>query len=71
MDANIHMVYNERNKWIKAKARLVVRGDKMVTAQDVYAAISAFKVFRAMMVICAGGAFSIRQLDAINAFLNA
>ena len=64
--------YDEGAKWVKAKARVVVRGDLQDTsAQDVYAATLAFKVFRTLMAMCAAGGFRTRQLDAINAFLNA
>ena len=56
----------------KFKARLVVRGElQQDNAQDVYAATLAFKVFRALMALVAAFGLKTRQLDAINAFLNA
>jgi hypothetical protein len=56
----------------KYKARLVVRGDlQQMDGQDVYAATLAFKVFRALMALVAAFRLKTRQLDAVNAFLNA
>ena len=56
----------------KFKVRLVVRGDlQQDNAQDVYAATVAFKVFRALMALVAAFGLKTRQLDDINAFLNA
>ena len=50
----------------------MVRGNQQQdNAQDVYAAILAFKVFKALMAIVAAFGLKTRQLDAINAFLNA
>ena len=57
---------------IKFKARLVVRGDlQEMDTQDVYAATLAFKVFRSLMALVAAFGLETRQLDAVNAFLNA
>ena len=57
---------------IKHKARLVVRGDmQKMDNQDVYAATLAFKVFRTLVVLMTAFSLETRQLDAINAFLNA
>ena len=57
---------------IKHKARLIVRGDmQKMDNQDVYAATLAFKVFRTLVALMAAFSLKTRQLDAINAFLNA
>ena len=65
--------FDEDNKLLKFKARLIVRGDKQQidTAQDVYTATLAAKVFRALITLCAAGGLKTRQLDAILAFLDA
>ena len=57
---------------IKYKARIVVRGDLQdYDPQDVYAATLAAKMFRVLMTLVAAYHLKTRQLDAINAFLNA
>lgn len=57
---------------IKHKARLVVRGDlQKLNDQDVYPATLAFKVFRTLVALIAAFKLETRQLDAVNAFLNA
>ena len=57
---------------IKHKARLVVRDDlQKLDDQDVYAATLAFKVFRTLVALMAAFKLETRQLDAVNAFLNA
>jgi hypothetical protein len=58
---------------LKFKARIVVRGDLQMVdnAQDVYAATLASKVFRMLMAMVAAYRLKTRQLDAVNAFLNA
>jgi hypothetical protein len=50
----------------------VVRDDlqKVDNAQDVYAATLASKIFRMMMTLVADFHLKIRQLDAVNVFLN-
>jgi hypothetical protein len=56
----------------KYKARIVIRDDlqKVNNAQNVYAATLASKIFRMMMTLIADFHFKIRQLDAVNVFLN-
>ena len=64
--------FNENGYLSKYKARLVVRGDlQEMSTQDVYAATLAFKVFRSLMALTAAFGLETRQLDAVNAFLNA
>jgi hypothetical protein len=50
----------------------VIRDDlqKVNNAQNVYAATLASKIFRMMMTLVADFHFKIRQLDAVNVFLN-
>ncbi len=50
----------------------MVRDDlqKVDNAQDVYAATLASKIFRMMMTLVADFHLKIRQLDAVNVFLN-
>lgn len=56
----------------KYKARLVVRGDlEEVSAEDVYAATLAIKIFRCLVALIPAFDMKTRQFDAINAFLNA
>jgi hypothetical protein len=43
----------------------------MNNAQDVYAATLASKIFRMLMIMMAVYRLKTRQLDAVNAFLNA
>ena len=50
----------------------MVRGDlQEMGTQYVYAATLAFKVFRSLMALVAAFGLETRQLDAVNAFLNA
>lgn len=56
----------------KYKARLVVRGDlQEMNTQNVYAATLAFKVFHSLIDLVAAFGLETRQLDAVNAILNA
>ncbi len=57
---------------IKYKARIVIRDDlqKVNNAQNVYAATLALKIFRMIMTLVADFHFKIRQLNAVNVFLN-
>jgi hypothetical protein len=56
----------------KYKARIVVRGDLQdADSQDVYAATLASKVFRVLMALVIAFHLETRQLDVVNAFLNA
>jgi hypothetical protein len=50
----------------------VIRDDlqKVNNAQNVYAATLASKIFRMMMTLVADFHFKIKQLDAVNVFLN-
>ncbi len=56
----------------KYKARIVIRDDlqKVNNAQNVYAATLASKIFRMMMTLIADFHFKIKQLNAVNVFLN-
>jgi hypothetical protein len=64
---------NDSNDYLtKYKARIVVRGDLQdADPQDVYAATLASKIFRVLMALVAAFHLETRQLDAVNAFLNA
>ncbi len=54
------------------KARIVIRDDlqKVNNAQNVYAATFALKIFRMMMTLIVDFHFKIKQLNAVNVFLN-
>jgi hypothetical protein len=56
----------------KYKARIVIRDDlqKVNNAQNLYAATFASKIFRMMMTFVVDFHLKIRQLDAVNVFLN-
>ncbi len=56
----------------KYKARIVIRDDlqKVNNAQNVYAATLASKIFRMMMTFVADFHLKIKQLNAVNVFLN-
>jgi hypothetical protein len=56
----------------KYKARIVIRDDlqKINNVQNVYAATFASKIFRIMMTLIADFHFKIKQLNAVNVFLN-
>ncbi len=56
----------------KYKARIVIRDDlqKVNNAQNVYAATLASKIFRMMMTLIADFHLKIKQLNAVNVFLN-
>jgi hypothetical protein len=50
----------------------VIRDDlQMIDFQDVYATTLASKMFRILMILIAAFDLKTRQLNAINAFLNA
>ena len=54
------------------KARLVLRGDLVrYTDEDTYAATLAARVLRALLAIAAYFGLELKQLDAVNAFINA
>ena len=56
----------------KYKARLVVKGDlQEMNTQNVYAVTLTFKVFHSLMALVAAFGLKTRQLNAVNAFLNA
>ena len=64
--------FNENDDLTKCKARLVVRGDlQEMNTQDVYAATLAFKIFRSLIALVAAFGLETRQLDAVDASLNA
>ncbi len=56
----------------KYKARIVIRDDlqKVNNAQNVYTATFASKIFRMMMIFVVDFHLKIKQLDAVNVFLN-
>jgi hypothetical protein len=56
----------------KYKARIMIRDDlqKVNNAQNVYAATLASKIFRMMMILVADFHLKIKQLNAVNVFLN-
>ncbi len=56
----------------KYKARIVIRDDlqKINNVQNVYAATLASKIFRMMMTFVVDFHFKIKQLNAVNVFLN-
>jgi hypothetical protein len=56
----------------KYKARIVIRDDlqKVNNVQNVYAATLALKIFRMMMTFVVDFHFKIKQLNAVNVFLN-
>jgi hypothetical protein len=56
----------------KYKARIMIRDNlqKINNVQNVYAATFASKIFRMMMTLIADFHFKIRQLNAVNVFLN-
>ncbi len=56
----------------KYKARIVIRDDlqKVDNAQNVYVTTLASKIFRIMMTLVADFHLKIKQLDAVNVFLN-
>ena len=54
----------------KYKARLCVRDDLQKTQQNIYAAILAIGIFRALMTIVAAFDLKTRQYNALNVFIN-
>jgi len=54
----------------KFKARICVRGDLQVSHEENYAATLAAGSFRALMALAAAYDMEIKQVDAMNAFLN-
>jgi hypothetical protein len=58
---------------LKFKTRIVIREDLQMidNAQNVYAATLASKVFRMLMIMMIAYELKTRQLNAVNAFLNA
>ena len=63
--------FDEDGYFLKAKARLVVRGDLQAQWGDTYAATLAAKTFRALIAIATRFGLLMFQYDAMNAFLNA
>jgi hypothetical protein len=64
--------FNESDELVKFKARIVARGDEEdKTSEETYAATLAAKSFRIFMAISAKYDLETKQLDAVNAFINA
>ncbi len=60
------------NYLINYKARIIIRDDlQNADSQEVYAATLTSKVFRILIILTATYHLKTRQLDAVNAFLNA
>jgi hypothetical protein len=65
--------FNKHGRFVKCKARLVVRGDqeaKNIT-EDTFASTLAGKSFRTLIAIAARFNLELIQYDAVNAFVNA
>jgi hypothetical protein len=63
---------DSNNYFTKYKARIMMRNDLQdVDSQDVYAATLTSKVFRLLMTLVTAFHLKTRQLDVVNAFLNA
>jgi hypothetical protein len=63
---------DSNNYLIKYKARIVIRNDvQMIDSLNVYAITLVSKVFRVLMTLVAAFNLKTRQLNTINAFLNA
>ncbi|KAF7174442.1 hypothetical protein CNMCM5623_007239 [Aspergillus felis] len=63
--------FDQEGYLIKAKARICVRGDlQKMTRDDTTAATLAARTFRTLMAIAAVFDLDIRQIDAVNAFVN-
>lgn len=64
--------FDENGYFTKYKARVCARGDlQSVSEEEKYAATLAMKRFRALAAMIAAYKLKTRQLDAVNAFLNA
>lgn len=65
--------FDKKGSFVKAKARLVVRGDQQAKSltEDTYAATLASCSFRSLMAIAARFDLELLQYDAVNAFVNA
>ena len=58
--------------FLKYKARICVRGDlQPLTNKDNYIIILIYKTFRTLIIIAAVFNLEIKQLNAVNVFLNA
>ncbi len=69
----IFIYKSDSNEFLfKYKTRIVIRDDlqKINNVQNVYAATFVLKIFRMMMTLIADFHFKIRQLNAVNVFLN-
>jgi hypothetical protein len=64
--------FDSNDFFFKYKTRIVIRDDlqKINNAQNVYAATFASKIFRMMMILVVDFHFKIKQLNAVNVFLN-
>lgn len=65
--------FDKHNRFVKCKARLVVRGDQQrnITSQDTYAATLAGRSFRLLIAIAAKHDLELKQYDVTNAFVHA
>ena len=65
--------FDKHGRFVKAKARLVVRGDQQLrgATENNYAATLAGRSFRTVMAIAARFNLELLQFDAVNAFVNA
>ena len=62
--------FDDEKYLIKYKTRLCIRDDLQSIEQDIYAAILAYKTFRAFMTMINVWNLKTRQYDTINAFAN-
>lgn len=65
--------FDKHGRFLKVKARLVVRGDQQTKTldMDTYAATLAGRSFRTIMALAARFDLELLQYDAVNAFVNA
>jgi hypothetical protein len=65
--------FDKRGRFVKAKARVVVRGDQQPknVAESNYAATLAGRSFRTLMAVAARFDLELIQYDAVNALVNA
>src|SRR5204863_3565460 len=63
--------FDKHGRFLKCKARLVVRGDQQaVTRESTYAATLAGRSFRTLIAIAARFDLELIQYDAVNAYVN-
>src|SRR5436305_8826202 len=64
--------FNKHGRFLKCKARLVVRGDQQAHLREsTYVATLAGRSFRALITIAARFDLKLIQYDAVSAFVNA